>query len=163
MSIKISPVLLDCNFLHSIHGRSQSILVHCNDPLVRNNRPRLLVLEKTVSGRYGKVSVIQVRNGKIKERKEEKRRTMFVKSFPKISGLLTKAHIEKCVMYSSVVIPPFPTSSMSRSFHCPDPAFCTNGAAYSRMRIMEQSDETKDEEGATNEVEVAHGTQEVCN
>jgi hypothetical protein len=67
------------------------------------------------------------------------------RSFPAMSGAAMMAHSEKWVLYSSKVMPPLPTSSMSGSFHRPGPAnllrpsaptFSTRVACRSRMRFQ---------------------------
>lgn len=91
--------------------------------------------------------------------------TMLGRLLPRMSGLLRMAHSEKCVTgtgaedlrprvaiisdarvlqsspYSSYVMFPFPTSSMSRSFQppCALPPYLDSGAAQSRTRATEQS------------------------
>lgn len=47
-------------------------------------------------------------------------------------------HMLKWVMYSLSVIPLFPTSSMSRSFHAPGLLLYTTEAALLRIFMMEQ-------------------------
>ena len=94
---------------------------------------------------------------------------MFVTSLPKISGLLRMLHIEKCVTedlsrrvfpsairqsnspYSSNVMPPFPTSSMSRSFQRPGPAFWPTGAAKSIIRDIAQSSVSRERPAKSGE------------
>lgn len=86
--------------------------------------------------------------------------TIFVTSFPRIRGLFKRDQNVKWVTeittwenqkssfsgflmqdtpYSSYVIPPFPISSISRSFHFPGPAFWPSGAAKSMIRAIAQS------------------------
>lgn len=47
-------------------------------------------------------------------------------------------HMEKWRMYSSSLIPPLPTSSMSKSFHAPGWALLGNAATLLRMLVTEQ-------------------------
>ena len=59
-----------------------------------------------------------------------------VTSQPISSGAFEIAHSEKCVRYSSVVIPPLPTSSMSGSFQPPGPAKSAHLSFSSMMLVM---------------------------
>ena len=48
---------------------------------------------------------------------------IFVISHPISKGALLMHQRPKCVLYSVNVIPPFPTSNISGSFHPPGPAY----------------------------------------
>src|SRR5579859_3360808 len=58
---------------------------------------------------------------------------MLRKSFPASSGAASRAQRLKCERYSTSLIPPLPTSSMSGSFQCPGPAYDCNPTCWSRM------------------------------
>src|ERR1700678_2801429 len=58
---------------------------------------------------------------------------MLAMSLPASSGAEKIAHMLKCARYSSLVIPPLPTSSMSGSFQCPGPAY--DSRPFMRSRI----------------------------
>mmetsp|Transcript_310 Transcript_310/g.1032 ORF Transcript_310/g.1032 Transcript_310/m.1032 type:complete len:395 (-) Transcript_310:546-1730(-) len=62
---------------------------------------------------------------------------MVVTSQPMSMGALDAAHSVKCEVYSSVVIPPLPTSSMSGSFQPPGPAYGHRGSLRSRREVMD--------------------------
>src|SRR5438874_8750175 len=57
-------------------------------------------------------------------------------SFPAISGAAMMAHRLKWARYSSSVMPPLPTSSMSGSFHAPGAAASAYWAFKSSRAIM---------------------------
>ena len=61
---------------------------------------------------------------------------ILVKSFPAMRGAARIAQRLKCERYSSLVIPPFPTSSMSGSFQWPGPAAEACSAFASRFPSM---------------------------
>src|SRR2546426_7860495 len=58
-------------------------------------------------------------------------------SFPAIRRAARMAQRLKCARYSSSVIPPLPTSSMSGSFHPPGPAARACWAVTSRLASIE--------------------------
>src|SRR5207247_3485373 len=58
-------------------------------------------------------------------------------SLPAMSGAAMIAHRLKCARYSSSVMPPFPTSSMSGSFHAPGRAMLACCDERSSREIMD--------------------------
>src|SRR5580693_3461303 len=61
---------------------------------------------------------------------------MVLKSLPAKSGAASSAQRLICVLYSSRFIPPFPTSSMSGSFQCPEPAYLERPAWPNPIWVM---------------------------
>src|SRR5512140_3607648 len=61
---------------------------------------------------------------------------IFCRSLPAISGEASMHQSEKWVLYSSSVIPPFPTSSISGSFHLPGPAYLARSLCLEKISIM---------------------------
>lgn len=70
--------------------------------------------------------------------------------------------IAKIVPYSSNVIPPFPTSSMSRSFQRPGPAFWPTGAAKSMILAIAQSGCRSSVVRRENDTKRTYGTRAAC-
>jgi len=105
--------------------RSCSILVHSYDGIVRDDLQRLL--------RHIR-NIISQDQRTLQQRPHRKVGHCSTHPFSPINPL----RITRGTPYSSKSMPPFPTSSISRSFQWPGPPFCPTGAAKSIIRETAQ-------------------------